>query len=219
MSFCRIQIVWLIAASCLISAEIASAELYRWVDEQGNVHYSDHVPPEQSKKRGHEVINKQGTTLNKVDREKTAEEVAKEKLQRQAEETRLAEEAREAKRDYTLLQTFTTERDLLIARDEWLSIIDSNILITEKRLEEFKEKRLGLAAKRKGYLTEVKPVPGWVEEKLADINERIKHTSIFIDKKRRQRMAIQRSFDSDLARFRELQALKAQGKLKLKLAP
>jgi hypothetical protein len=40
-------------------ASAAAAEVYRWVDENGEVHYSESLPPDHQDK-GHDVLNQQG---------------------------------------------------------------------------------------------------------------------------------------------------------------
>lgn len=43
----------------LIAGDVAAAEVYRWVDENGEVHYSESLPPDHQDK-GHDVLNQQG---------------------------------------------------------------------------------------------------------------------------------------------------------------
>ena len=71
----------------------AQAGLYRWVDEYGDVHYSDKVPPKYLKKE-HEELNEQGTLVKKHDRAMTAEE-REEKKRQKAEQARLEQKKRE----------------------------------------------------------------------------------------------------------------------------
>lgn len=47
--------VWAVAAS--------AGEVYRWVDENGEVHYSETLPPDFSD-RGHDVLNEQGLVVD-----------------------------------------------------------------------------------------------------------------------------------------------------------
>jgi hypothetical protein len=56
-------------------AASAQSGLYRWVDENGTVHYGDKVPAKYLKKE-HDELNEQGTTIKKHDRAMTAEERA-----------------------------------------------------------------------------------------------------------------------------------------------
>jgi hypothetical protein len=78
----------LILAAAVVSFFVAphsgagEGKLYRWVDNEGNIHYSDHVPPEYSE-LGHHILNSHGVSVDVVGGEKTADELAE--LLRQAE--------------------------------------------------------------------------------------------------------------------------------------
>jgi hypothetical protein len=53
----------LLAAALLAPATIAEAKVYRWVDENGEVHYSESLPPDFEDK-GHDVLNERGIVLD-----------------------------------------------------------------------------------------------------------------------------------------------------------
>jgi len=110
------------------------AGLYRWVDENGAVHYGDKVPAKYLKKE-HQELNEQGATVKKHDRAMTADEKA-EKKQQQAERKRLEKERRaQALRDRVLTDTYTTERDLIAAKDARLDAIDSQLQLSKDLIE------------------------------------------------------------------------------------
>lgn len=53
-------------AACLgllIATAAGAAEVYRWVDEEGNVHYSQSLPPD-FKDKGHDVLNSSGIVVD-----------------------------------------------------------------------------------------------------------------------------------------------------------
>ena len=45
------------------AAPVDAAEVYRWVDENGEVHYSESLPPDHQD-RGHDVLNQQGIVVD-----------------------------------------------------------------------------------------------------------------------------------------------------------
>ena len=47
----------------LLAGSAAAAEVYRWVDENGEVHYSETLPPDHQDK-GHDVLNRQGVVVD-----------------------------------------------------------------------------------------------------------------------------------------------------------
>ena len=117
----------------------AQAGMYRWVDENGAVHYGDKVPARYLKKE-HQELNEQGTTVKKHDRAMTADERA-EKKQQEAQRKRLENEKRaQALRDRVLTDTYTTERDLIAAKDARLDAIDSQLQLSKDIIESSKVK-------------------------------------------------------------------------------
>jgi len=115
----------------------AQAGLYRWLDENGVVHYGDKVPAKYLKQE-HDELNEQGTTVKKHDRAMSAAEKA-DKKREEAERKRLENEKRaQALRDRVLTDTYTTERDLVAARDARLDAIDSQLQLSKDIIESSK---------------------------------------------------------------------------------
>lgn len=84
------------AAVALLLATTASAQkqkVYRWVDEDGNVHYTESLPPDY-RDTGHDVLNERGIVLD--ENQKLTPEKAEEK---KTEEQVKAEEGNELPRD------------------------------------------------------------------------------------------------------------------------
>jgi hypothetical protein len=53
----------LVTATILVLSAPAAAKVYRWVDENGEVHYSESLPPD-FKDKGHDVLSNQGIVLD-----------------------------------------------------------------------------------------------------------------------------------------------------------
>lgn len=135
MRYSRLLIIMM---SALITANL-QAGLYRWVDENGTVHYGDKVPAKYLKQE-HDELNEHGTTVKKHDRAMTAEERA-EKKRLEAERKRIENEKRaQALRDRVLTDTYTTERDLIAARDARLDAIDSQLQLSKDIIESSTQK-------------------------------------------------------------------------------
>src|SRR3569832_2385066 len=84
----------------------ATAGTYRWMDEQGRVHYSDRMPPE-SADRAYSVINPHGITKKNNNKTKTPKQHTKKReIQRQREEDQRQERERRLQ-DRILLDTYS----------------------------------------------------------------------------------------------------------------
>lgn len=105
-----------LALLLLVVAAGAQATLYRWVDGNGRVHYSD-TPPATYRQSGGAELSKQG---NVVGRTQSAAERRAE-AERLAEQKRIqAEQLRQLQLDRALTQTYTSEAEIDLARDRAL---------------------------------------------------------------------------------------------------
>jgi len=102
--------------ACLLAAGLAQAQMYRWVDGNGRVHYTD-TPPPTYQKSGGDQLNKQGLVIKRTQSE--AERRAE--AERLEEQKRVQlEQQRQAQLDRALTQTYTSEAEIDLARDRAL---------------------------------------------------------------------------------------------------
>ena len=59
----RLHITFVLFAGVFLAANASAAEVYRWVDENGDVHYSESLPPN-FKDLGHDVLSERGIVLD-----------------------------------------------------------------------------------------------------------------------------------------------------------
>ena len=55
----RLHITFVLFAGVFLATNASAAEVYRWVDENGEVHYSESLPPN-FQDQGHDVLNERG---------------------------------------------------------------------------------------------------------------------------------------------------------------
>ncbi len=116
--------------------------------------------------------------------------------------------------DNVLLMTFTNEKEILVAQDERLSVIDSVIQLLKKNINTEQEKLLKEEARAKAlYLDKNLPVPGGQAQKIEYFTEKVltkqQHLSLKID----ERDKIKQQYIQDLIRYRELTKLEKQKNL------
>ena len=203
MGFSRAVIV-LMAAFSIASAH---ATLYRWVDENGDVHYGDKVP-EQYLKKEHEELNAQGTLVKKHDRAMTDEEKAEKKRLKAELERKETERRQQALRDRVLTDTYTTERDLVAAREARLEAIDSQLQLSKDIIESSKVKVKKTEDLIEKLKTAQRTVPDATYAKLEREKAQLSTQQKVQKGHQQKREEVIKQFDSYIERFRELMAEK-----------
>ncbi len=185
----------------------AEAGLNKWVDEKGQVHYGDRVPAQYLKKE-HSQLNEQGIVIRTTKAQKTPEQLEAEERQRkkdaEEERKRLIEEQKKQLRDRVLLDTFTTEKDLLIARDTRIEAIDSQISLAETMIHN-DEKALQKVKKRiKRIRDSGREPPENLLKSEDSISRQIENNLAFVEDKTNERAEILKTFKEDIIRYRQL---------------
>jgi hypothetical protein len=183
----------------------ADAELYRWVDEHGRVHYGDYVPP-RAAGQGRDVMNSNGRVTKKV-RGAVSEEEREELRKRleQEEIERIKREEQERK-DRILLMTFTTERDLRIAHEERIRMFDTTIRLLERKVGKISDKLVDLDKEVARYEKAGREVPDQLVKDLGVLSRQLTETRTYLDQKKVERQEIVDRFEADLTRYRELKS-------------
>ncbi len=209
-------------ASYLLISPVYSATLYKWVDENGEIRYSDNLPNERVKK-GFQKITSDGRVISTKEASKSPKEIRAER----ARKNRLKEEARinaeiEARmaatqehHDNVLLMTFTNEQEILDAQQERLAVIDSVIKLLKKNIGTEQEKLLQEENRAKSlYLDKNIPIPGGQAQKIEYFTEKVltkqQHLSLKLD----ERNKVKQQYINDQIRYRELIELKKQKNIK-----
>jgi len=123
----------------LSSSFSAHAKLYRWIDEDGQMHFGDKIPPKYLVKE-HDVLNEQGVRVKHREAAKTAAEKAEEKRLKKEKDKAALIARKKKQRDRVLLDTYTTERDLIVARDSRLDAVGSQIKLAETIIRDSNKK-------------------------------------------------------------------------------
>ena len=131
--------LFIISAVLLCCSFSAMAKTYRWLDDNNQMHFGDKIPPKYLIKE-HDEMNEQGVVTRHRAAAKTAEEKAEERrIKREQKQVELIEK-RKRQRDRVLLDTYTTERDLIVARDSRLEAVDAQIQLAGTIVKESSNK-------------------------------------------------------------------------------
>jgi hypothetical protein len=198
----------LLAMAALLAATPATAATYKWVDDKGVVHYSDKMPPEAVDKANVE-LNKQGIPVKRTEPAPTLEQ----RRAKAADEERQKQLARERevvdRRDRALMQSYTSEQEIDLARSRALATIDTQVQSAQAYSAQLVKRRAELDAKRKSFGD--KAAPPAFEREMESIAEELGKQDTLISEKKREAIAVQARYDADKARWKELRAI-AQAK-------
>jgi hypothetical protein len=195
----------------------AQARLYKWIDEQGNVHYGDRIPPEYAEKEQRR-LNEQGITVEVRERAKTPEELAEERrLARiQEEEAELLRQQRE--RDRILLDTFSNEDEIIMTRDGKVSAIDAIIRVTQGRIENLRARLAELTTRAANLERSGKAVPETLHGDIRSARQQIESNQAYIVSKEQEQQETRAKYEADIQRFRELMRLREEERQKAEAA-
>lgn len=193
-----------------IATQPAKGKLYRYVDANGNVYYSDKVPAQNAENERSE-LNEQGMEISHTAAAPSEEERKKldeEERLRREEQKRLEEQKF---KDDVLLRTFRTEEDLLHARDGKLHAIDAMIQVTRSNIRRMKVKLGEMQQSAAALERQGRPLSENLIKDIESTRQQIKNSYLTIVKRELEKEAIRTKAASDQARFRILRHLPADG--------
>jgi hypothetical protein len=206
-----VLVAGLALAGAALAGEDTNRKTYKCKNEKGEVYFSDHFVPEQCKGGGAQ-LNNQGVTVRTIERQMTPEEIAaaKEKAAREAEEKRIAD--KQAAADRVLLQSYANEDELTRAHQKELTQIDTEIQAARVALqaqEKSLTELLNMAAdaERTGQ-----KVSAQVNKNIGIVRRQVESQKTFITRKQAQKEDLERVYQGQLKRYRELASDKVTGK-------
>ena len=164
----------------------------------GVTHYTDQPPL--NRNTGHAELNSYGVVIRY--REKAAKP-AKTTVDNKVAQQKHLEKQKRDHLDKILLQTFTTERDLLATRDDRLSTINSAIELSEWRINQWNTKLAELSKKMQAYES-IEDAPESVKDAQAEIQRRISQSEADLLEQKQVHKRTAEQFDRDLVRYRAL---------------
>jgi len=201
--------------ACLLMSFSVYAGLKKWIDDDGHVHYGDRVPSEYLRKE-HSILNEQGVTIRKSEAMKTDDELSEEEKKRKIENAkktkRMIIERKKILKDRVLLDTFTTEKDLEIARDSRIEAIDSQISLAEALIKNDKKKLANVNNRIKVLNEAGRTPPENLHKKVISVTRHMENNIVYIEDKKNERNETLKTFDQDIKRFRELMGQKLKVK-------
>lgn len=198
----------LLLALCLAGIGVAHAgKVYKWVDKNGQVHYTNTPPPEAAQ-QDRTVLDEHGNVTDKLRGAMTPEEIEAER-QRQAKieaQERLAQE--QAAKDSMLLQTYTTVEEMQLARDGRIAALEAQVKVASGAISSLETQLAGLEQRAATVQQNGSPVPEQLQGEIEDTRQELLNNQKFLMARKEEQNDIRNRFDTDIARFKELKGIK-----------
>ncbi|MFV1983568.1 MAG: hypothetical protein ACC657_08505 [Thiohalomonadales bacterium] len=190
-----------LAVIAISIASPALAGIKCWKTTKGIRECGYQVPNEYSNTRI-EIINKNGVVVRIIAAPKNKEQLAEEALHKKE----LAKIADRKRKDRILLRTFTTERDLIIARDNRVTAVQSLIEITKSNNNNIQVNLQDLRERAGNYERSGKELPKELLQQIKKGDVQIQNNNSYVKKKLLEIAQIKKDYKFNLERFRYLKA-------------
>jgi hypothetical protein len=180
---------------------------YKWVDEQGVIHYGDNIPPQYSQ-QNRTMLNGQGVEVGHVDAALTPVEAA-------AAARKKAEALKQRQHDSFLVSTYTSVDDIEALRDVRLDQLKGQRTAAEQYVESLRSRLGALQARALTYLpysanADARRMPDDLAENLVRTLSEMRQQDAALSAQGEQEKALRAQFDADIQRYRELHTIHQQ---------
>lgn len=184
-------------ALCAAFSTSAEAKLYKWVDDKGETHYSETIPPEYA---GHERVqlNKEGREIKNKDK---SEDKAGSGGRITPEEQAAIDQRR---KDKALLDTYSNEQEIDLARDRNLQQAEARVNSIQIRLQSAHANLNDHRKERDGFVNAGKKVPTYLQGDLTEDEANVSKLQQQLDQAQQETDAIKARYAADKQRYREL---------------
>ena len=174
---------------------------YRWVDDQGVVHYGDSIPPQYAEKE-HQMLNRQGVEVGHSEAQKTQEQL-------DAEARAHEQELKQQQHDTFLITTYTSVKDIEALRDVRLDQLQGQRIAAEQYVDNLHSRLLALQSRAKLFRpynsrNDARRLPDDLAEDLVRTLNEMRTQSNALANKNQEVLTVRSQFQSDIERYREL---------------
>ncbi len=193
----------LLLPAILLSGNALGERLYKWVDADGQVHYSNRLPPEAA--RGErELLNEQGRTLKVYRAPLTAEEKLEQQRLEELDRKKRELAEKRAIHDRSLLATYSNTDGMYAAMEGKLAAVESLIKLTNSRINSLQNRLLELTEDAASYERSGKQLPDRLQRQISTLRDQITQNKAFVEDKKLEMEDIRLQSETDIRRFKEL---------------
>ncbi len=180
----------------------AEAKLYKWVDDQGVTHYGETIPPEYADKSNVQFSD-EGRVIKKNERPSPAEQRAKS----EAEAKNLAEDKaviERRRKDNMLLNTFSNENEIDLARDRNLQQVDAVIKSIQALQKSAQQNLANFLQEAANRTAAGKKIPDSLQADISETEIQTAKLQQDLTKAQEKSAAVRANYEADKLRYREL---------------
>jgi benzoyl-CoA reductase/2-hydroxyglutaryl-CoA dehydratase subunit BcrC/BadD/HgdB len=187
--------------SCSFSVQ---AKMYKWVDENGQMHFGDKIPQKYMEKE-HDELNERGMKVKHKEAEKTAQEKAEEQRLEEERKKAAIEAEKKKKLDRVLLDAYDSESDLIVARDSRLDAVASQIHLSEAIISESNKKIESMEIQVAEIKASGREVPNNLYESIAIEKQQVASQTRVMESHKKRSVEISEKYNDYIKRFRDAQ--------------
>lgn len=185
------------AALCAVFCFNAEAKLYKWVDESGTTHYGETIPPEYA---GRDTKKLEKGRV--VDRDDTFDSTKLNSAKKETVEDKAAVEA--SRRDNALLNSYSNEKEIDLARDRNLLQIEARINSYSTLLKSAQATLADLHKESDAITKNGRKIPASLTEDIAESEARVTKLQKDLDTSQKESETVKARYEADKQRYREL---------------
>ena len=208
---------WLLACTALVAAGVCAAAApgqsskqgiaYRWVDEQGVVHYGDHIPPQYAS-QDRAILNNQGVEVGHLEAQKSQEQVSAAARER-------ATQMKQRQHDAFLITTYTSVKDIEALRDVRLDQLRGQRAAGEQYTESLRTRLATLQTRALNFLPyssrpDAQRMPDDLAENLVRTVNELNAQGHELAVKTQEETTLRAQFQADIERYRALHTIHSQ---------
>lgn len=192
-----------------LDADAQERGRYKYVDEDGNLVFTDKPPPESADKPK-DVVNNQGVTVDQVEGRKTEEQLAAEA---EAKELAVNKEL-QLRADQALLSTYVSVAEIEMHRDRRVELFQAQARVTELYLRNL-QRRLNQLKSEAGHYKPynsdpaAQPIDPSLVEDIGEAEASIDRHEHNLKKFRDEEQRIHQRFEGDIQRFKAIKGISA----------
>jgi len=203
----KLNLIFVLLLLAPLAGLADEAKVYKWVDENGTLHYGDSIPAEYAE-FPKEVLNDHGVTVQNLDGKKTPEQIEAERI----EQERIAAVEIQRRADQALLATYLSVDEILMHRDRRVELFQAQSRVTElylRNLERRMQKLRNEASNFQPYSED--PSAPMIDSELADDLRKTKEVIVRHERNLQKFQADEQQiiarFAGDISRFKTLKGI------------